>query len=377
MVARELKMKSHRISVFTGPGASNSWVWLADFLEGGGFYRTRFHFDPGSILDSGGQDIIVIPGGDTFRIAQLFGKDGLETLKDRISRGIGYIGICAGAYLPLRSSIPPLSSFNLTDIRIANLASSAPEDLIDPDRYTVPYGCSLVYHPVRGAVVFSGDVSLEAPLYGGPFMIPRNGSRVKLVFKSLSERSEPLIDRDRCEGLISGKAGCIECAHDEGRMLLISPHLEHPEFPDANEYFTKLIDDFPANSSAERTSEEDRGHIEIPLLKRAVADLMARSSGLEFRSWKVGVKYWESEKMLFFVEAIRRRLKNLGKTPIAFPQSLLDHLNSAIQNLSSLSWGEDKPDTVDNLIQHLSAGASIFLNRYFAYLEAENDTKPI
>ncbi|HDP96368.1 MAG TPA: hypothetical protein ENN25_01570 [Euryarchaeota archaeon] len=365
-------MRSHRIAVFTGPGASNSWVWLADFLENNGFYEARFHSDWESILDSDRNDIVVIPGGDTFRIAQLFGKDGLETLKNRISEGTGYVGICAGAYLPLRSSVSPLSSFNLTDIRISNLTSNVPDDLIDPDRYTVPYGCSLVYHPVRGAVSFSGDVSLEAPLYGGPFMIPQNGSRVRLIFESLSSRSEPLIDRDRCEELISGKAGCIEYTFGEGRLLLLSPHLEHPEYPEANEYLTRLLADFPIRSYSEAGRPIGSRSVELPQLKRIVADLMARSSALDFHSWKVGIKYWESEKMLFFVEAIRRRLKKLNRAELKFSEEFLTHLKYAIQGLSSISRGEDTPESVDNLVQHLSSGASVFLNQYFAHLEAED-----
>jgi len=365
-------MRSQNIAVFTGPGASNSWVWLSDFLESNGFYRTSFHSDLRSILDSGQKDIIVIPGGDTFRIARLFGKDGLEALKDRISEGTGYVGICAGAYLPLRSSVPPLSSFNLTDVRISNLASSVPDDLTDPDRYTIPYGCSFVYHPVRGTVSFSGDVSLEAPLYGGPLMIPENGSRVRLVFESLSGRAEPLVGRDRCEELISGKAGCIECAYDEGRLLLISPHLEHPGYPEANEYLTGLVADFPVRPYSEAMHSSDSRYIEMPQLKRIIADLMTRSSALDFRSWKVGIKYWESEKMLFFVEAVRGRLKKLNKAELKFPEALMEHLHLAAQNLALISEGEDTPEMVDDLVQHLSSGASIFLNRYFVYLEGEN-----
>lgn len=350
--------------VYTGPGSSNSWIWLADFLEGQGFLATKFVPDPGDVISSPDDSILIIPGGDTFRIAGAFGERGLAALSDKICDGMGYLGICAGAYLPLRSSIPPLSSFNIMSSRISNISSRIPKSMAEPDRYSTRYGCSYVFHPARGPMELSGDADLIAPLYGGPFLSPSDGERVRLTFSGVTADTELLVDIDAFDEMSKGKAACIEGRFGKGRILAIAPHLEHPDYPDANAYLRDLILGFDSGTSEDRPIEE--GTMESKEIRSALADLRVLASALDNRSWKVGVKYWEGDKLLFYIDAMRRRLTASGVGSAA-PSDVLAPLLMAKNDLKALQSG-DCESALESAVENLSKAASLFLTSHFSRL---------
>jgi len=353
-----------RIAVYTGPGSSNSWIWLADFLERNGFLNAEFIPDPRRMRDA---DVIVVPGGDAFGIAGAFGEDGLRRISGAIDGGVGYIGICAGAYLPLRSSIPPLSAFNLLGSRIANISSSLPEGIADRERYSVRYGCSYVFHPARGPVALSGDENLIAPLYGGPSMMPSPGERALLSFKGLTEETEVLVDREVCLRTMTGKAACIEGRHGEGRVVCSAVHLEHPDYPDANRYFARMLSSFPTGGEVETAQQDDRAAVDDA--RRTIADLRVLANALDSRSWKVGVKYWESDKLLFYIDAVRRRLMK-KESHATMPREAFACLQKAKRDLKALQEdGGEK--TLESAVENLSKGASLFLTAHFARLHEQ------
>jgi len=353
--------------IYTGPGSSNSWVWLADFLEGHGFLGSRFVPNASDILQAPDSSTLIVPGGDTFRIAETFGESGLAALKDKISRGMGYLGICAGAYLPLKSSIVPLSSFNLISAKISNISSALPAGIADPNKFSVRYGCSFVFHPARGPVKLSGDMDLVAPIYGGPFLIPSNGETAHLAFAGMTEGTELLADRELYERVSRGKAACIEGRYGKGRVVAIAPHLEHPDYPQANEYLRNLILDFPSGERMEslRTGDIANGRE----LRSTVADLRVLANALDSRTWKIGVKYWESDKLLFYIDAIRKRITRDGDRSTA-PTEVLACLKNAKRDLKTLQECDDE-QILGSAIESLSAGASLFLTAHFARLHEE------
>jgi len=373
-VTSEPIMISHKISVYTGPGASNSWIWLADFLESYGYWNTHFHFKIDGTQELSSDDILIISGGDTFQIAMSLGESGMKKLAKRIAEGMGYIGICAGAYLPLRSSIAPLSSFNLTNIRIANLSSKIPHGMIDIERYTVPYGCSLVFHPARGPVRLSGDRELTAPLYGGPLLMPSETEKVVLFFKSLVDETEILLDRNSCEKLLIGKAACVESQYGKGRLLLIAPHLEHPGFPAANDFFAHLIELFEKNNGTNTNLNADYcgQKASVRELRKVIADLRSLTNAMDSQSWKVGIKYWEGEKLQFFVEAVRRRInrliRNHHEERLQLPLDCLLSFKRARNSMRTNPCNYQDADFIQNIVNHLSAGTSLFMNSYFEML---------
>lgn len=358
---------NRKLLVYTGPGSSNSWVWLADFLEGHRFYESQFVTDPGEILSAPVDSTLIVPGGDTFRIAEAFGEDGLVALKGKISSGMGYLGICAGAYLPLNSSIAPLSSFNLLPTRISNISSALPAGIADPEKHSVRYGCSYVIHPARGPVELSGDMDLIAPIYGGPFLSPSDGETVRLSFSGIIENTELLVDRECYDSISMGKAACIEGRHGRGKVMAIAPHLEHPDYPLANGYLRDLLLEFPKGEQRERL----RG-MECASIKEArsvTADLRVLANSLDARTWKIGVKYWESDKLLFYIDAIRKRIGGKEGRAMVSPGALAC-LQSAKSCLKALRENDDER-ILQSAVDDLSMGASLFLTAHFAGLREE------
>jgi hypothetical protein len=361
---RSQEPRKQSVIVYTGPGASNSWIWLADFLEKKGFLNTDFISDPRMIPDAGA-DVIMIPGGDAFGIAEAFGGDGLRRVSGMIETGSGYVGICAGAYLPLRSSIPPLSEFNLMESKIANISSSLPDRIVDQERYSVRYGCSYVFHPARGPVMLEGDAEIKAPLYGGPFLLPSPNERVLLSFKGLTDETEVLVDREVCMRTMIGRAACIEGMHGKGRVVCISAHLEHPDYPEANAYFSQLLRSFPSGRGGRIAG--DRSSADMGDARRVIADLRVLANALASHSWKIGIKYWESEKLLFYIDAVRKRMGSRGEGAAGIPSESLRHFERAKSDLRALQDDDDER-TVESAVGNLSLGASVFMADHFSRL---------
>ena len=348
--------------VYTGPGSSNSWIWLADFLEKQRFLTSIFAPEVEDIISASDDSILIIPGGDTFRIARAFGESGLCQLSKKISNGMGYVGICAGAYLPLRSSIPPLSSFNIMSAKISNISSSLPNGIAEPDKYSVRYGCLYVFHPVRGPVKLTGDAELVAPIYGGPFLSSSGGERVRLTFSGTTADTELLVGIETYNGISEGKAACIEQGFGEGRVLAIAPHLEHPDYPEANGYLRGLLLGFRTGRATEEGPVEDMA--ELKELRSTLADLRVLASALESNSWKIGVKYWESEKLLFYIDAIRKRVPRAGGDHPATPE-VLARLQVASRDLKALHERYEER-VLQSIVDNLSRAASIYLTAHFA-----------
>lgn len=115
-------------------------------------------------------DVVFISGGDTSRLASSIGSSRLDGLEHWIVDGGICVGICAGAYLSQRSSLPPLCNFNLVRSRIRNLSKNLPRSVVMEKKFSAQYGCSHVFHPVRGPLeVDFGGNHLVAPLCGGSY----------------------------------------------------------------------------------------------------------------------------------------------------------------------------------------------------------------
>ena len=115
------------VGVYVGAGTSHSWTWFADIFERNGIVTVKF-FDEGHFTREwlNQIDVLLVSGGDTFAIAEGLGRNGAEQLEEFIASGGVYIGSCAGAYLPLKSSLPPLNQFNFVTSRITNLTRNLP-----------------------------------------------------------------------------------------------------------------------------------------------------------------------------------------------------------------------------------------------------------
>lgn len=295
--------RSQETVVYAGPGSSHSWTWLADLFEKEGMRSVRF-LDAHEMtlrLDAN-VGCIIVSGGDGFRIADALSGQGFRRLTDFIRDGGRYVGICAGAYLPLPSRMSPFSEFNLSSTRIENI-DLVPHDLSGVlPRVAVPYGSCSIVHPVRGElrIDWSGT-KLMAPIYGGPIFKEPETDRVLARYDGFTDDTEFQMSRALAQRLVPGRAACVEASLGKGKLVLMGPHFEHPRYPEANAHFMKMLrvngrPDIPRGGIADH-----------PSLDRAAADLKVAIVGLENRSFVVGRKLWDGSRYLELVRAIESR----------------------------------------------------------------------
>jgi glutamine amidotransferase-like uncharacterized protein len=303
------RMQMSKITVFADRGSSHSWTWFADFLERIGEYDARF-LDTAGLIDSLRQrsEVVVISGGDGYAIADCLKGQGFARLKEFVYQGGRYVGVCAGAYLPLPSRIEPLREFNLSTTKIDNIDCS-PVRRDEPPRVSVPYGSCSIVHPVRGDVEVSSSAStVAAPLYGGPVFAEPEDDEVLLRYTGFGADAEFQIDRVRAEAIMIGRPAAVRSVHGEGTLMLLGPHLEHPDYPEANRILSGLL-----GLGSSKMREPKGGKEPSPAMARVLADLKVAAMGLEGRSFLVGKKHWDASRFLELIRAIERRASSIGQ----------------------------------------------------------------
>ena len=299
------QMSDRMMLVYAGKGSSHSWTWLADLFESAGIADVRFPDSKGFTegLDPSVSKVLV-SGGDGMMIADSIGSHGFAHLKGFIHRGGGYIGICAGAYLPLHSSIPPLDQFNISTTKIENIDCTTPTPGTSP-RVAVNYGSCSIIHPVRGEVTIANDnAQLIAPIYGGPIFMEPDRDRVLFRYSGFTSSTEFQMDAPRTRELVIGRPAVIESVHGKGRLLLLGPHLEHPKYRDANKAFLELTEgtDHGIREGVPKAEGEPAAS-----LVRSISNLRIAVLGLENRAFLVGNKLWDGSRFLELIAAIEKR----------------------------------------------------------------------
>jgi hypothetical protein len=320
-----------RIGIYAGDGTSHSWLWFVDMLDRMGFHDIVF-LDAPAIQQKGLADIdvLMVSGGDTFAVARALGPSGAEKLRDFISAGGMYFGTCAGAYLVMNSSKPHLNHFNFTAVKISNLSKSLPLCSHLPHKFALAYGCDYIYHPVREAVQvqttghapFAAGRNLDAPLYGGPGMLAPEDAQVLALYHDFTAKTIFLVDpRWRVQRLV-GKAAALRAPLGKGWMYLCGPHFEHPGYPQANALIADAVywDNRPSAQHRQPKAcpavcTEMDGRTLLRDIKRQVSNSRISAGSLEMQPirWLIGAKYYEPEKIRFFLEAIWYRLAPLEK----------------------------------------------------------------
>jgi glutamine amidotransferase-like uncharacterized protein len=372
MIGSELvrgRGESPRVMVYTGPGSSPSWIWLASAMERMNLMNVRF-VDAHGLLRGETPDALVISGGDPFRIAQEIGAEGYERTRRWISRGGTYIGICAGAYLGLRSEASPLPSLGLVRSRIANLAGAPPIHIGWPERSLVPCGERFVFHAVRGTVRL--DVMkrpMSAPLFGGPCWIGAGDAQALAHYRHWEEGATVLTDPGLARRTLAGRAAVLLKPIGKGKAFLVGPHFEHPDFPSDHGVVGSML--LESRRSKVRSFERMGSPVPVIGIRRALSEARVSYSGLEGASWTIGHKTWEQEKIGHYLNAMWERLLAADQEgiPIQVPQGLEDELRSCVRTIRAIrrdiKQGMDTTIEATMLFDSLSSAASSFLNAYF------------
>lgn len=381
-----------KIGIFAGEGTSHSWLWFVDLFDRMGFHALSF-LEESTIQEGGleGLDVLAVSGGDTFSIAAALGAAGARKIQAFIENGGLYIGSCAGAYLVMNSSKPPLNLFNFAAVKITNLSKLLPECHQMTYKFSTAYGCCYIFHPVREAVdvrinsslPFAAAGSLTAPLYGGPGMLASDTDQVLAYYENFTNKTAFLVDETlACETLI-GKAAAVRVPLGSGYLYLFGPHFEHPHYPLANRLVADAVfwdsgrskRGTPPQMKAEKLSESGSREL-IRDLKRELSNSRIVATGLEMLPirWLIGAKYYEPEKIRVFLESMWRRIKPLEArggicTNAGSPAELLAYATQTTDLLRLIKNElDEKRDTLciaDRLFALLRIYTAAFLRLYF------------
>ncbi len=322
-----------KIGIYTGTGSSHSWLWFVDLFDRMGFHDLDL-LDAAAIQNRnlGSFDVLAVSGGDTFAIAQALGPAGARRLKGFIENGGLYIGSCAGAYLVMRSSKPHLNLFNFTSVRITNLSKWLPACRGLAHKFSQAYGCDYIFHPVRDAVTieptgkapFWGTRPLDAPLFGGPGMIPSETDCVLARYTAFTNKTRYLVDESLARETLLGKAAAIRTSLGKGHLYLLGPHFEHPHYQEANRLVADAIywDGSQVNKDVCRAQKAlpalavTPGQKLLKTLKRELSNSRIVAVGLEMMPvrWLIGNKYYDPEKIRVFLDVMWQRTKRLEKS---------------------------------------------------------------
>jgi len=402
--------------VYTGEGASHSWIWFCDLLE-----RLRL-FDVGFVTDAdvlagalGGFDVLLVGGGDTYAMAGSMGEPGARAIEEFVRAGGQYHGSCAGAYMVLSEvDLEPFTPFRLIEGEMLNVMREPPAPLCLEHKYLAPYGPDWVFHPVYGEVQlsagpaaqglegFDGNGTIPAPLFGGPVLSVPDESCVVADYAGVTDRAAFLWPRQDAERLIAGKQAFAVRRLGNGTASASGPHLEHPLFPESNALLASVLLDHWKNcsrsagvppalngwpSSGSVGPALDRPDIPasrgsdpktcISEIKRQVSNARIVGFGLEKTpvTWKIGVKVWEPEKIRMFLDVAWDRLPYFEARASrgTLPAAPLEELAEGYAQVTDLAKtlrievesGRDSQAEAQSLLTRLKELTAKFLALYF------------
>jgi len=385
---------SPQIGIYTGSGASHSWLWFVEILDRMSFDHVHF-VDERDILSNGLDrlNVLLMSGGDTFAIAEGLGAEGSDKLRSFIEGGGLYIGTCAGAYLPLRSSMDFLNQFNFINVKIANISRR----LSEPERHALQkvacssYGGDFIFHVVREDVVLemangyqaNGKKEMIAPLYGGPSMLPSEDIEPIATYQGFTKKTKFLVEEELAQKTLIGNIALAKKSMGKGLLYIFGPHFEHPHYPTCNLFLAEIIrekqngrlrpiqKDFYGNPVKGETLRNF-----LRDLKREVSNSRIAASGMnDFTiSWLIGNKYYEPEKIQVFLEVLWKRLTYLESggemgVDLQDPDGMISRLKGITDILrkmkKGIGRGEATNGLAEDLFPNLKKVTSDFLTIYF------------
>lgn len=382
-----------KIGVYAGSGTSHSWLWFVDLFENHGCHDLVFldeRLVRGGALEN--LTVLVMSGGDTFAVAAALGEAGAREIGAFVARGGVYIGSCAGAYLPMKSSKKPLDLFNFVDVKITNLSKILPRVNIVTCKFSTSYGCDFIFHPVREAVQLkAGNRTFDAPLYGGPGMTPADPSWMLAAYEDFTPKTLFLTDRELARDTLLGQGAVVRVPYGDGCFYLLGPHLEHPGYKEANQFVIDAMvtatarPDGGAGINGNRpapdadaletvTGKKARQHL-LPV-KRELSNSRITAGALEFVpvQWHIGKKVYEPQKIRVYLESIWKRVRPLEKQKILVVNPrIYDRLVSASARMTvelrkvrrQIDENQESLDTAVVIFDLLHVLAVSFFELYF------------
>jgi len=175
-------------------------------------------------------NILCIPGGDMYKYAQDISSEGKEKIRNFISDGGGYIGICGGAYFASEKVIWRGNQLPMNPLGIFPGTAKGPinEIVPYPDKGVVKINIVDSLHPITQ----SEPDSIWILYYWGPVLIPNKNANVTILGRYNKGNKEPAM---------------LAIDYGQGRVFIIGVHPEIEEDSDRDE--VNLADEFDDQGS--------------------------------------------------------------------------------------------------------------------------------
>ncbi|MHB2153723.1 BPL-N domain-containing protein [Calditrichota bacterium GD2] len=159
-------------------------------------------------------EFVLIPGGGGSSVAEALGEEGLRNIERFVAGGGGYLGVCAGAYLPIKGYWDNLT----TKLQLVNA------EAVDIDHWNRGSG-KVELKIVNQHPIFEGE---ENPFflnyYSGPVLKPSDLSLPP--YKELAIFKTDIHENGAKPGEMLNKTAILEAVYKKGKIILFSPHPE-------------------------------------------------------------------------------------------------------------------------------------------------------
>jgi hypothetical protein len=238
------------LGVYSGEGAGVSYTQdLVETLCKMGFRKISLLTGPLTASDLSTLDVLIFGGGDSFRMLSSLSPEEARLIRQFIESGGVYVGICAGAMLPVRPAnllwaayggLEAWGELQLVDCEILSDSVSEPSWPVFSGRRL---GSVLRMYPVKGPVksriVKKGLLTLG---YRGEVLMLHTGPLVKAVepsnvfgrIESPGGSVEYGLPYETVVEAIKGASSIVMVEHGSGRIVLFFSHVESAENPAAH-----------------------------------------------------------------------------------------------------------------------------------------------
>jgi hypothetical protein len=240
-------LRNPLIGIYSGSGVSISYLReTVEALSNMGFRRISLLPGPLTLEDLNSLDVFMVSGGDSFEMLSSLSKEEAGMIRRFIESGGVYVGICAGALLPLKPVNLPVSAYGemeawselqLVECELLSDAVSEPSWLVLSGRRL---NRVLRTYPVSGLVksriVRKGLLTLG---YGGELSMLHTGPLVRITGAKqvFGKMVLPLtgveygIPWEETHRIIGGASSVASAEYGSGRIVLFLSHVESSETP--------------------------------------------------------------------------------------------------------------------------------------------------
>ena len=209
-----------KVAVFEGDGVGKSCTNLLTVLDN----SSKIQFEVSRVTTAdilAGKldafDVLIHPGGSGSKQGNDLGEDGRQQVRQFVSQGGGFLGVCAGAYLATNDYT---WSLNLIDAKV-----------VDRKHWARGTGTVQLELSPSGQDLFKAKSSELEIFYGqGPLLARREWDDPKIPdYESLAIYGSEIAKNGAPNGIMKGTSAAVRCDYGKGRVFCFSAHPELTE----------------------------------------------------------------------------------------------------------------------------------------------------